>query len=373
MREAGELGEAAMGVEEGLAVVGRGADEEFVRSGGLDQVGEERGHLVRGAVDRARQRLFEVLGLAAGLLGGSDLDCGSQRRELAFGAGQRGRPVLGKEQVLGRLPGLGDGDALRHDDVRLGPPCGGPEVAPVGVDLGAGRLESFGRCDDQAYTVPGGVLPARAHREDEGVGAQPFTGPGVHARVGVLLAGEVAEEFGQELVEVVGLVQVVAERGSYGRDEAEGASEAHVDAVFEERGEDAELLGDHQRAVVGQHDAAGADPDPRGRCGDGRRQDGGRRTGDAGHAVVLGHPVAVKAQFLGLLGIGDDVAQGFRGVSPSTITARSSSESRRGCGVLIHRATSARARLFRDLRRACPASPAPRSGRLPYRAHFCTY
>ena len=54
-----------------------------------------------------------------------------------------------------------------------------------------------------------------------------------------------------------------------------------------------------QRRVVGQHDAAGADAQRGGRAGDVRDQDLGRRTGHAGHAVVLGEPVAGEAEPLG--------------------------------------------------------------------------
>jgi len=65
-----------------------------------------------------------------------------------------------------------------------------------------------------------------------------------------------------------------------------------------QRVERAELLGDHQRLVVGEHDAAGADPDPGRRSREVRDQNRGRRARDAGHAVVLGHPVAGVAELV---------------------------------------------------------------------------
>src|SRR5436305_1178157 len=58
----------------------------------------------------------------------------------------------------------------------------------------------------------------------------------------------------------------------------------------------AELLGDHQRRVVGQHDPARADADALGGVGDVPDQHGRRRAGDPRHVVVLGEPVAVVAQ-----------------------------------------------------------------------------
>ena len=73
-------------------------------------------------------------------------------------------------------------------------------------------------------------------------------------------------------------------------------AEAEVDAAREQRFEGAELLGDHQRRVIGQHDAAGADTDARGRAGHVRDHHCGGCAGDAGHVVVLGEPVAGVAR-----------------------------------------------------------------------------
>ena len=66
--------------------------------------------------------------------------------------------------------------------------------------------------------------------------------------------------------------------------------------------ERAEGLGDLQRRMVRQHDAAGADADRRGGGGDmaDDHRRGGR--GDAGHVVMLGEPEAAIAQRLGMAG-----------------------------------------------------------------------
>jgi hypothetical protein len=61
----------------------------------------------------------------------------------------------------------------------------------------------------------------------------------------------------------------------------------------------AELLRDDQRRVVGQHHAARTHPDRAGRRREVGQQHGRRRTGDAGHVVVLGHPEPVVAELLG--------------------------------------------------------------------------
>ena len=78
------------------------------------------------------------------------------------------------------------------------------------------------------------------------------------------------------------------------------AAESEIDPPRKERLQRAELLGDHQRRVVGQHDAAGADADRRraaGHVADDHRR---RRAGDGRHVVVLGQPVALVAPALGV-------------------------------------------------------------------------
>ena len=70
------------------------------------------------------------------------------------------------------------------------------------------------------------------------------------------------------------------------------AAEAEVDAAGVERLERAELLGDHERRVVRQHDAARADADRRRAAGDVPDHDRRRGARDAGHVVVLGEPEA---------------------------------------------------------------------------------
>jgi len=61
-------------------------------------------------------------------------------------------------------------------------------------------------------------------------------------------------------------------------------------------GERAEGFGDHQRGVVGKHDAAGADPDVPRSVRDMPDQYRGRRTGNARHVVVFRDPVTGETQ-----------------------------------------------------------------------------
>jgi hypothetical protein len=78
--------------------------------------------------------------------------------------------------------------------------------------------------------------------------------------------------------------------------------EAEIDSLRIEFGQRTEGFGDDQRRMVGQHDAARADPDAAGRSGNVANQHCGRRTGDAGHVVMLGQPVAGETKGLDMLG-----------------------------------------------------------------------
>ena len=73
---------------------------------------------------------------------------------------------------------------------------------------------------------------------------------------------------------------------------ARRAAETEIDAARKQRLERAELLRHDERRVVGQHDAARADPDRLGPGGHVRDHDRGGGAGDAGHVVMLRQPVA---------------------------------------------------------------------------------
>ena len=95
--------------------------------------------------------------------------------------------------------------------------------------------------------------------------------------------------------------EIAAERLGGAHVGAGRAAEAEIDPSRIERLERAELLGDHQRRMVGQHDAAGAHSD---RPGAGRHMRNDRSRGGAGnadHAMMLGQPDALEIMRLGLL------------------------------------------------------------------------
>nr|CEL17772.1 putative membrane protein [Kibdelosporangium sp. MJ126-NF4]CTQ91004.1 putative membrane protein [Kibdelosporangium sp. MJ126-NF4] len=137
----------------------------------------------------------------------------------------------------------------------------------------------------------------------------------------VVAGGEVAQQVGQLRGEVVRGVLVTSQRAPDTVGEPDGPPQAHVDPPRVQRLQHPELLGDHERLVVGQHHATGADPD-RGRRRRYRRgQHGRRRSRDTRHAVVFRHPETVVAQLLGLLREPDRVPQRL-GVAPARAIAR---------------------------------------------------
>jgi hypothetical protein len=81
---------------------------------------------------------------------------------------------------------------------------------------------------------------------------------------------------------------------------ARGATQPQIHPARMQRRERAELLGNQQRSVIRQHNAAGTDADAVRARPDMRQRDRGRRTGDARQVVMFGHPVAAIAQRLGM-------------------------------------------------------------------------
>ena len=121
---------------------------------------------------------------------------------------------------------------------------------------------------------------------------------------------EEREQFGEAGEEVIGLMQACATKGTRRSGVGAGRSaEAKVDPARMDRFEHAELLGNCERGVVRQHDAARAEADRR----RGHRQVGEqhrrRRRRDARHVVMLRDPVAVEAQHLDTVHEVDRVAQ----------------------------------------------------------------
>jgi hypothetical protein len=80
------------------------------------------------------------------------------------------------------------------------------------------------------------------------------------------------------------------------------ASQAKVDPSGIQGCQGAELFGDDEGCVVGEHDPAGADPDRGCSAGNIADQDRGGRTGYVGDVVVFGEPVAFVSPFFYMTG-----------------------------------------------------------------------
>ena len=118
-------------------------------------------------------------------------------------------------------------------------------------------------------------------------------------------------QFVQPFEKIIALpgVEPAAQRIGGGAIGAGRPAEAEIDPARKQRLQHLEAFGHHQRRMVGQHDAAGADPDV---LRDGRDladHQVRRRARDGGEVVMLGEPVADIAELIGMARQIDAVAQ----------------------------------------------------------------
>ncbi len=156
-----------------------------------------------------------------------------------------------------------------------------------------------------------GIGPAEHRRELRAEKARSQNPDGhVESRTGDRpdpLAGLRRIEIMHQLYDIVGkLIRIAAQmapqrlcRRLIG---ARRAPESEIDPPGKQARKRAELLCDDEWRVVGQHDPAGPDPDGARRAGDIGDDDRRRGTGDARHVVVLGQPVTLIAERLGMDG-----------------------------------------------------------------------
>ena len=120
----------------------------------------------------------------------------------------------------------------------------------------------------------------------------------ISVAVGELTVQE-SEKLQYLLGELVIRLVMTPERGRGGRVRSRRPPHPEVDPVRGESVEHAELLGDHQRCVVGQHDTARPEPNPLGLSDEPRHHQLRRGCGGTGHRVVLGHPEPSQATPIG--------------------------------------------------------------------------
>ena len=107
--------------------------------------------------------------------------------------------------------------------------------------------------------------------------------------------GEVAHQLEEILRKGIGVAPTATKRPRRHRVGSRRASQRQIDAAGKERLERAELLGDDERRVIRQHDAAGAHTYRRRLPCHGADDDRGGRARDRRNVVMLGQPVAVIA------------------------------------------------------------------------------
>jgi para-nitrobenzyl esterase len=277
--------------------------DELVGACLLDQAVEVVPDLTRGADRGVAEHVVHVPAGAAGqqLVGLPVGDLGRVEPDLAGEQADRPGPADRLELRPGLLGGAGGGHVDPDDRVGRLELLRRLELGPVG---GERVLELVGRevrGERVRQPVGAGQLRAEQRRaQDVERDLRPGAGDGGHARY-LAVAGQVGLQLADVLRERLGRLRVAAQRVGSVPVGAGGPAEPEVDAARVHRLEGAELLRDHQRGMVGQHDPAGTEPDRRRVRADVRDQHAGGGRRDGRHVVMLGVPDALVAEFLGAL------------------------------------------------------------------------
>ncbi len=117
----------------------------------------------------------------------------------------------------------------------------------------------------------------------------------------IWIAGvEPVHQFSYVAREVIDITTHMAAQRAHGRLVAtRRAAKPEIDSPRIQRIQGTELLGDHQRRMVGQHNAARTKMQRGGIGSQIANQHRGRSAGDAGHVVMFCQPVAVVAALFG--------------------------------------------------------------------------
>jgi hypothetical protein len=170
------------------------------------------------------------------------------------------------------------------------------------------------RQPERPRELRGEAAGAEKHDRRRGRGRRRRGEPLGQATLDALVAEE-AEQVEQVLREVLGgqRRRVAPQREGRLLIRAGRPADAQVDATGVQGLEEGELLGHHQRGVVGQHHSPGTDANPLGRRRQVRDEHGWVRARHGRHVVVLGHPEAGVAQAVGgageLAGRGEGVGR----------------------------------------------------------------
>ncbi|MNT26384.1 hypothetical protein D3C72_1619550 [compost metagenome] len=245
-------------------VVDAAVDHQFIRTGLLDQRAQPFPYPLRPADHGAGHHLLKYRALMVRQAFDIPLLRLGQQAEapdmqvqhpLAMGAGQviRFGVAVGGEQVHA------------HHHIRLGQLCRRLEVGPVvgnglqQVARGKVRGKGIGQAQFRCQVGAEQAGTEDPHRD------VMLARHAAHAALAVV--GQVVTQLSDVLAEVA--LWRSTTQGAHGRPGAAWRTpEAQVDAARVQGVERAELLGHHQRRVVGQHDATGANADMPGGVGD---------------------------------------------------------------------------------------------------------
>ena len=140
-----------------------------------------------------------------------------------------------------------------------------------------------------------------------------MTGNGLYGLSWLFWSEITAQLFQERRKVVAGLMQVAAQ-GSHGQEVAPGgAAEAEVDAAGVQCFQGAKLLGNHQRRMVGQHDAAATDADGFGGRSQVPDEHGGGGASQSGDGVMFRQPVALVSPSFHMLREIDGAGDGAGG------------------------------------------------------------
>ncbi len=342
----GDAGQPPVGVDAGSVLVGVGDGDDFAGVGLVEEqleAGFDGGFRADDGLGEAGFDGFALVWMPELVHRfGSD---GRERFDGLIADEAQEALLRGGEEALGFGVCLGSDERDGDDEVRLGKGWAkrsvvGAEVFEVDLRRGEERLRGEVGCEGEGQSLPRGEgCAVGAGAEDRDGDVSSLAWKGMYALAG-LWGAEIRLELVEELREVVAALCEVATEGVHGGEvPAGGAAEAEVDAAGINRCQGAELFGDDERGVVGEHDAAAADADGAGSSGDVADEDRGCGAGEAGDAVVLGEPEAGVAEAFGVAGevdgAGDGGVGGFTGMEADEVENRDGEGGRYG-GLLRH-------------------------------------
>ena len=239
---------------------------------------------------------------------------------------------------MGRGGRLGGDHVHSRDHVRPVQLLRGLEFVPIGRD----RRQEVGRGEMRGervrQTESRRQLGAEERRSQDVEGDMgTLSGDRFHAGDPALIA-EVALQLEHVLGKGVRGAGIAAERAHRDLVRARGPAQAEVDPPRVHRGQGAELFGNGQGRVIGQHDATRPQPDRPRLCSDVGDQHARRRRGDACDVVVLGVPDPLVAEVFRTLGQRHTARKAVAG----GLTARDRRQVKDGKSSLRHRVTSDR-------------------------------